>query len=108
MAQISLEDAIKDLRTQLQNAADQGSDAAIRFIAKSVEVELSIVINREAEVKAGVKLWSIFDLSGSAKAGDENTHKVKLTLEPVDQNREAALIGSTRLEGKKQEKEGKK
>jgi Trypsin-co-occurring domain 2 len=98
MAEISLEDAIKDLRTQLQNAAAKGEDAAIRFVAKSVEVELSIVINREAEVKAGAKLWSIFDFSGSVKGGDENTHKVKLTLEPVDKNRQAALIGSTRLE----------
>ena len=36
---ISLEEAIRDLRTQLQNAAVQGADAAIRFVPKSVEVE---------------------------------------------------------------------
>ncbi len=92
---ISLEKAIKDLRMQLQNAAAEGADATIRFVPKSVEVELSIEISAEAEAKASGGLWSIITLEGSAKASSGNTHTVKLTLEPVDSSGKPALISST-------------
>ena len=62
---------------------------------KSVEVELSIEISKEAEAKAsGSLLWSIVSLKGSAKASSENTHTVKLTLKPVNSSRKSALINS--------------
>jgi hypothetical protein len=98
MTEISLEKAIQDLRTQLQNAAVQGANADIRFVPKSIEVELAIKIDREAIGKAGVKLWSIFDLSASGKVGDENTHKVKLVLEPVDKEGKPTPISSDEVE----------
>lgn len=95
---ISLADAIKDLRTQLQKAATEGADAKIRFIPKSVEVELNIEISKEAAVKGSGGLWSIITLEGSAKAGSGYTHTVKLTLEPVDASGKPALISSSDLE----------
>lgn len=95
---ISLEQAIKDLREQLQNAAAQGADEEIRFIPKSVEIELGIEISKEAEAKASGGLWSIITLDGSAKASSQNTHTVKLTLEPVDTAGKPALISSSKIQ----------
>jgi hypothetical protein len=98
MAQISLEDAIKDLRTQLQNAATAGTGAGIRFVPKTVEVELSIAITKEAEGKASGGLWSIIDLSASGKYANEQSHKVTLTLEPVGKDGKPTLIKSSETE----------
>jgi hypothetical protein len=98
MAQISLEDAIKDLRSQLEKAAIAGAGAAIRFVPKTVEVELNIAISKEAEGKASGGLWSIIDLSASGKYTNEQTHKVTLTLEPVGKNGEPTLIKSNETE----------
>jgi hypothetical protein len=98
MADVSVEDAITDLRTQLQKAAAAGANESLRFIPKSVEVELLIKLSTAAEVKAGAKLWSIFDFSASGKIADETTHKVKLTLEPVGKDGKPALINSKLLE----------
>ena len=95
---ISLEEAIRDLRTHLQNAAIEGANAAIRFVPKSVEVELSFEISKEAEAKASGGLWSIVSLEGSAKASSDNTHTVKLTLEPVDSSGNPALISSSHIQ----------
>jgi hypothetical protein len=92
---ISLEAAIRDLRTQLQKAAAEGANAAIRFVPKAVEVELSMEISKEAEGKASGGLWSIVSLEGSAKASSGNTHTVRLTLEPVDSSGKPALISSS-------------
>lgn len=97
MAEISLEEAIEDLRTQLQNAAVKGANESIRFIPKTVEVELSIAVNREAKAGAGFKLWSILDLSAEGKVGDANTHKVKLVLEPVGKDGKPTQISSPEI-----------
>jgi len=73
----------RELRAQLVQASTEGEGAAIRFVPKSVEVELDITFKVEAEAGGGFKLLSLLDLSGKARSADENSHKVKLTLEPV-------------------------
>jgi Trypsin-co-occurring domain 2 len=67
-------------------------------VPKSVEVELSIEISKEADGKASGGVWSIVSLEGSAKVGSENTHRVKLTLEPVDSSGKPALISSSHIQ----------
>lgn len=95
---ISLKDAVRDLRAQLQAAAAEGAEASIRFVPKSVEVGLSIEITKEAEATASGGLWSIITLEGSAKATSGNTHTVKLTLEPVDASGKPAMISSSKIQ----------
>lgn len=97
-ARITLEEAIKDLREQLQNAAVEGANKAIRFVPKSVEVELSIELDREGSTKAKAGIWSVLDVSGEAKLGDKAAHKVRLVLEPVSPDGKPAVIGSSVLE----------
>jgi hypothetical protein len=95
---VTLAQAIRELRWQLVEAATEGEGSPIRFVPKSVEVELSITFDVEAEAGGGFKLLSLIDLSAKAKAGKESSHKVKLTLEPVGSDRKPILVGDTERE----------
>lgn len=44
-----------------------------------------------------MKAWFL-DISGSAKATDETTHKVKLMLAPVGRDGKPTLVGDTQHE----------
>ena len=79
---IEVSSAIKNLRAQLEDAQREGTDKKVRFLARTVEVELAIVFKGEAEGGAGVKAW-LLDVSGKARTGSETSHKLKLILEPV-------------------------
>jgi hypothetical protein len=94
---VTVADAIKQLRAELENAQREGIDKDLRFLTKSVEVELAIVFKTETEGGAGVKAWFL-DVSGKAKAADETTHKVKLVLEPVDRDGKQTLVSDRKLE----------
>ena len=85
-AKVTLAQAISEIRAQLIEANAQSKNEAIRFVATEIEVELEIVFKLEAEAGAGFKLFSLVDVSGKAKRGDESTHRVvlKLTPENVD------------------------
>jgi len=95
---VTLAVAIQQLREQLREAAKGGEEEDLRFLPESVEVELDVKFSLEMEAGGGLKLWSILDLSGKAKTGDETTHKVKLILKPVDRSGNPTLIGSSKLE----------
>lgn len=88
---VTVADAIKQLRAQLEDAQHEGLGRDLRFLAQSVEVELAIVFKSETEGGAGVKAWFL-DVSGKAKAGDETTHKVKLVLQPVGRDGKPTLV----------------
>ena len=94
---VTVADAIKQLRAQLEDAQREGVGKDLRFVAKSVEVELGIVFKIEVEGGIGVKAWFL-DISCKAKAGDETTHKVKLVLEPVGRDGKPTLVGDTEHE----------
>jgi hypothetical protein len=94
---VTVADAIKQLRAQLEDAQREGVGKDLRFAARSVEVELAIVFKTETEGGAGVKAWFL-DVSGKTKAADETTHKVKLVLEPVGADGKSTLISDRGLE----------
>ena len=94
---VTVSDAIKQLRAQLEDAQREGIGKDLRFLTKSVEVELAIVFRSEAEGGIGVKAWFL-DISGKAKAGDEKTHKVKLVLEPVGRDGKPVMVSDAELE----------
>jgi hypothetical protein len=88
---VTVADAIKQLRAQLEEAQREGEGRELRFVAQSVEVELAIVFKTETEGGAGVKAWFL-DVSGKAKSADETTHKVKLVLRPVGRDGKPTLV----------------
>jgi hypothetical protein len=97
-ARVTLAQAIRELRAQIVEATTEGEGAAIRFVPKSVEVELGIIFDVEAEAGGGFKLFSLVDLSGNAKTGNESTHKVTLTLEPIGRDGKPVLIRDSERE----------
>jgi hypothetical protein len=97
-ARVTVAQAIHELRAQLVEAAAEGEGAAIHFVPKSVEVELGITFDVETEAGGGFKLFSLIELSGKAKAGNESTHKVKLTLEPLGRNNTPVQIADSERE----------
>ena len=97
-AKVTLAEAIRELRAQLLEATTGGEGAPIRFVPKSAELELAITFDVEAEAGGGFKVFSLIDLSGKAKRADQNTHTVKLTLEPVDSDGKPILIRDTERE----------
>lgn len=102
-ANVSLADAIKQLRAQLEEAQSEGKGKALRFAAKNVEVELNIVFKSEVEGGAGVKAWFL-DVSGKGRASGEATHRIKLVLEPFDESGKPVQVGDTILHEKDEER----
>jgi Trypsin-co-occurring domain 2 len=79
---VTIAEAIKQLRVQLEDAQRDSSGKDLRFLTRSIEVELAVVFKTEIEGGVGVKAWFL-DISGKAKDSDETSHKVKLVLEPI-------------------------
>jgi NTP-dependent ternary system trypsin peptidase co-occuring protein len=82
---ITIAEAVEQLRVQLAAAQAQlakvqregGAGKDLRFLTKSVEVELAVVFKTEVEGGVGLKAWFL-DVSGKTKGSDEATHKIKL------------------------------
>jgi hypothetical protein len=94
---VTVADAIKELRAQLEDAQREGTGKDLRFVARNVEVELAIVFKSAVEAGGGVKAWFL-DVSGKNNTADETTHKVKLVLEPVDRRGKPTLVGDAEHE----------
>ena len=96
---VTVAEAIKQLRAQLAEAQREGSGKDLRFAIKSVEVELAVVLKSEIEGGAGVKAWFV-EASGKTKGADETTHKVKLVLEPVGPDGKPTRVRDTEHDGR--------
>jgi hypothetical protein len=97
-ARITLAQAIRELRAQLVEAAEDGEGTSLRFLPKAVDIELGITFTAEAEAGGGFKLLSLVDLSVKGNTGNESTHKVKLTLEPVGRDGKPILVRDSQRE----------
>lgn len=97
--ELRLSDAIKRLRVELEDAQSEGTGKKVRFLAKTVEVELSLVLKSQVTGEAAVKAWFV-SASGKGSAADETTTKLKLTLEPVDSEGRPTLVSDTERERK--------
>ncbi len=86
METVPLRDAIRALRTEIMEAAEEASSQPVRFELGSIEMEFQVVAKKE---KAGDAKFSFHILGaeaaigGSGRGADERTQKVKLVLSPV-------------------------
>ena len=76
---IALSDFIEHVREQLGFAWVSAENQRIRFLTKSIELEMQVTVGKEAG--GGVKVWL---LEGSGKAKGETVQKIKMTIEPVE------------------------
>ena len=86
MDTIPLRDAIRMLRVEIMAAAEDASTQSLRFELGPIEMEFQVVLKKEGggEAKLGFHIFAAeASLGANAKAADERTQKVKLTLNPV-------------------------
>jgi hypothetical protein len=78
-----LGETIGAIRAELQAALDEGRDESVRFTTGPVELEFSVEVRKDAGARAKVFVlpWTV-EANGSA--GVAQTHRIKLTLQPVD------------------------
>lgn len=96
---VELADMIWQLRSELSRAMWGGEGKDLRFKAESVELELTIGVEKASEPGARLKFW-IFDAGTSRRNTTMNTQLVRLRLHPVHANDpdRPALIGGDSLE----------
>jgi hypothetical protein len=86
METLPLRDAIRALRVEIMEAAEDASNQAVRFEMGPIEMEFQVVAKREKglDAKIGFHIFAAeATLGGSGKGADERTQKVKLVLNPV-------------------------
>ncbi len=78
---IPLSEMIESLRSELLEAVAAGETSPLKFEIEDVELELKVVVRREAEGRAGIKFW-VVDAGGKGKIGDESVQTFRLKLKP--------------------------
>jgi NTP-dependent ternary system trypsin peptidase co-occuring protein len=78
-----LGETISAIRSELQAALDEGRDEAVQFTTGPVELEFSVEVRKDggANAKVFVLPWTV---EAHASAGVAQTHRIKLTLQPVN------------------------
>ena len=90
---VGLAAAIGQVRTELAQAIEEGSDSPVRFRAGPVELEFQVAVSRVKGVDGGVRV-SVISLGGKWEKGGTETHRIMVTLTPVDAAGNEQLIGS--------------
>lgn len=79
---ITVAEAIAELRSEIYRAQSESADQNIRFIAKSIEIELSVSFEREVSANGGVAKWIPFvDFAVKGSEKKQGFHKITLQLE---------------------------
>ena len=80
---VGLGDAVRALRAELTAAIADAKGEELRFELGPVEMEFLLEVTTEASADAGVRFW-VVSFGGKAGRTHGSTHRVKLTLDPVD------------------------
>jgi Trypsin-co-occurring domain 2 len=91
MLLIGLQEAISSLRAELSAAMEEGEGERLRFRLGPVELEFTMGVTREAGAEGGVKWW-VVSFGAKASQATTATHRVKLSLLPVTEAGEDAVV----------------
>jgi Trypsin-co-occurring domain 2 len=99
---IELADMIFRLRSELSRAMWAGQNADLRFKAESVELELTVGLEKSTDPKIAVRFW-VLDMSAGKQVTSTVTQKITLKLRPVPaaDPESDALIDGAALPGEK-------
>jgi hypothetical protein len=64
----------------------QDPGEGIQFRPGPIELEFLVQVSKEKGADGGIKFW-VISIGGSAKATSGTTHRIKVTLNPVDPTR---------------------
>ncbi|MFG2440506.1 trypco2 family protein [Streptomyces sp. NPDC048508] len=90
---IELSDLIWELRSELTRAMFGGEGKDIRFVAESVELELTMVVEKQRDTATKAQFW-VLEGGFSAAQKSGTTQLLRLKLRPVlgDKSDEPAVI----------------
>lgn len=97
---VDLADLIWQLRHDLSRAMWAGEHSDIRFVAESVDLELSVAVERSREPGVKARLW-VLDAGTTAKRAATSTQTIRLSMRPIrpDEGDRPAVIGGDTLPG---------
>lgn len=78
---VELAELISRLRSELSEALRAGEDSDLRFELGPVELEVAVVVAKEAKPGAKVRFW-VLEAGAEATASSSTTQRIKLSLEP--------------------------
>lgn len=72
---------ISELRRELDQAIDAGTDERLRFELGPVEVEVTVGLDSKGQADAKVRFW-VVELGGDAEVARSSLQRIKLTMQP--------------------------
>lgn len=100
---LQLAEVVQALREELAIAKSSSEGSDIKFNVNNVEVEFQTVVELDTAVEGGskIKFWVLdVDAKASGKYKRSNTHKIKLSLEPVDTENGVVTNEKVRISGR--------
>jgi carbon monoxide dehydrogenase subunit G len=94
----TLAEAIAGIRAELDEAMATGAGERLKFDVGPVELEFAVDVQRDAQAKAGVKVW-VVEIGGSGGMSRNASHRIKVTLNPVDTVTGASARVGDQVEG---------
>ena len=79
---IELADVISELRVELDRARLSADGSALRFGLGSVELEVTVALDRESKTGGKVRFW-VAEVGAEGKMMSTSTQRIKLTLQPT-------------------------
>lgn len=80
---IGLAEAIGQVRAELARAIEEGKDSPVAFRAGPVDLEFEVGFQKTGAVDGGLQL-SVLSLNAKRERSSTTTHRVRVTLTPVD------------------------
>lgn len=78
---VELADLISQLRAELSEALHAGEGSDVRFELGPVELEVTVVVAKEAKPGAKVRFW-VVEAGADGSASSNTTQRLNLSLEP--------------------------
>ncbi len=79
---IELASVIRDLREELEQAVAAAEGASLRFELGTIELEVSVALERTAHAGAKVRFW-VVESGGDATVNSASTQRITLALQPT-------------------------
>ena len=89
---VGLADAIDQVRSELADAIERGASSPIRFRPGPVELEFQLELSETKGVGGGIKV-SVVSFGAKGERTNSNSHRIAITLTPVDKAGKDVLIG---------------
>jgi hypothetical protein len=99
---VELSDVIGQLRNELSRAMWAGENSDLRFEAETVELELTVAVERSRDPGGKVRFW-VVEAGTTARRQNVTTQRIKLLLRPrtVAEPDRPARIGGRPVPGER-------